>query len=333
MFADEAELRVKSGDGGAGLVSFRREKYVPFGGPDGGDGGRGGDVILKAKNNLRTLSHIRSRFFFKGEPGHNGGRQNKTGKNGQDCIIEVPLGTIVKLKETGDIIGDLSHDNDELIVAAGGIGGKGNSHFVSSTNQAPKYAQDGKDGKDKELFLELKLIADIGLVGLPNAGKSTLLSRLSKANPKIGDYPFTTLYPNLGVVYVGNYDSYIVADIPGLIEGAHRGVGLGIRFLKHIERTKGLLFMIDLFEENPFEQFELLMNELESYHPDIIKKPYYIALNKIDLFTTEDRDQKLNDFLSRHADDKRLLLISAATGEGIDNLKKKLLHLINTETE
>ncbi|MDH4129177.1 MAG: GTPase ObgE [Spirochaetota bacterium] len=338
MFTDEAEFHVKAGKGGDGMVSFRREKYVPFGGPDGGDGGVGGSVILKVKTSLRTLSHVRSKRIFKAEPGNDGGKQNKTGRDGNNCIIKVPLGTIIKDKETGEILGDLSHEDDEIIVARGGRGGKGNTHFMSATNQAPKYAQLGKAGEESDLYLELKLIADIGLVGFPNAGKSTLLSRLSNAHPKIGNYPFTTLYPNLGVAYAGDYDSFIIADIPGIIEGAHNGLGLGIRFLKHIERTKGLLFMIDIFEEEPFKQFELLINELKNYNIKMLEKPHYIALNKIDLFANEDRKEKLNNFFVKYKsstlynpDYYNISLISAATGEGLDELKKMLYDLIKSD--
>jgi len=318
------------------MVSFRREKFVPFGGPDGGDGGKGGDVILKVKSSLRTLSHIRSRRIFKAEPGKDGRKNNQTGGDGAAYIIDVPMGTVIRDVDSGEIIGDLSHDGEEIVVAKGGRGGKGNSHFVSSTNQAPQYAQPGKDSEEHNLFLELKLIADIGLVGFPNAGKSTLLSRLSKANPKIGNYPFTTLHPNLGVAYVGEYESFIIADIPGIIEGAHKGVGLGIRFLKHIERTKGLLFMIDLFEENAFSQFELLLAELKSYEESMLEKPFHIALNKIDLYPPEDRKDIAGNFLTAFEEsglkDKlgelKIYLISAATGEGLDELKKKLLELV-----
>ncbi len=341
MFTDEAELHVQSGKGGDGAVSFRREKYVPFGGPDGGDGGRGGDVIFTVRKSLRTLSHIRSRRLFKAKPGQKGGKNNRAGKSGDDYIIEVPLGTIIRDKESSETLGDLNEEGTSLVIVKGGRGGKGNSHFVSSTNQAPTHAQSGKDSVERNLYLELKLIADIGLVGFPNAGKSTLLSRLSRANPKIANYPFTTLYPNLGVVHVGDYDSYILADIPGLIEGAHQGVGLGIRFLKHIERTKGLVFLIDIFSEDPFNQFELLMNELKCYHTRMLEKPFYIVLNKIDLFPMEEREQILKGFMDLYKESSwkpltelnPITLISAVSGEGIDELKLKLFKFLKAYTD
>ncbi len=336
MFTDEAGLYVQSGKGGDGAVSFRREKYVPFGGPDGGDGGSGGDIVFLAKKSLRTLSHIRSRRVFKAKPGQAGGKNNRAGRSGDHCIIEVPLGTIIRDKESNETLGDLNEEGDSIVISKGGRGGKGNSHFVSSANQAPSYAQPGKEPEGQDLYLELKLIADIGLVGFPNAGKSTLLSRLSRANPKIANYPFTTLYPNLGVVHIGDYDSYILADIPGLIEGAHKGIGLGIRFLKHIERTKGLLFLIDIFAENPFNQFELLMNELKCYHTRMLEKPFYIALNKMDLFPMEERDHILKDFVDRYeksswrslSELNPITLISAVSGEGMDPLKQRLFKFL-----
>lgn len=336
MFTDEAELIVKAGKGGDGHISFHKEKYVPFGGPDGGDGGRGGDVILKVKKSMRTLTHIKSKKIFKAQPGDNGGKKNCTGKDGSPCIIEVPLGTLVRDNETQEILYDLSQENSEAVVAKGGRGGKGNLHFTSSTNQAPKFAQDGKPGESFHFFLELKLIADIGLVGFPNAGKSTLLSRLSKAHPKIANYPFTTLSPNLGVCYVSEFESFIIADIPGIIEGAHKGVGLGIQFLKHIERTRGLLFMIDSFETDPYKQFELLIEELKEYHLDMLNKPFFIALNKKDLYQEDELNLIYEDFSenfkksSHYISDEEtpVHFISAVSGEGLDSLKFKLHELI-----
>ncbi len=338
MFSDEAEIIIQSGKGGDGCVSFRREKYVPYGGPDGGDGGNGGDVIFKVRNSLRSLSWIRSRHLFKAQNGQNGMKQRKSGKHGEPCIVEVPPGTIIKNIQTDVLLADLSHDTDEIVIAHGGRGGKGNTHFMTSTNQAPKYAQDGKEGIEIHLKLEVKLIADIGLVGKPNAGKSTLLSRLTKAHPKIGNYPFTTLYPNLGVMYISEFDSITIADIPGLIEGAHKGAGLGIRFLKHIERTKALLYMIDFYEEDPFQQFQLLFHELNTYHPDLVKKPFYIALNKIDVMENQIHQEKFKLLLSEITTSPyselitkdNIFLISAVTGEGLETLKNKLYHLVET---
>ncbi len=325
MFTDEAELIVSSGKGGNGITSFRREKYIPFGGPDGGDGGKGGDVIIKSKKNLITLSHIKNKSVFTAQAGRNGGRQNKTGKAGKPCIIELPIGTVIRDKYSEKVI-DLNKNNSEIVIVRGGRGGKGNAHFTSSTYRSPKFSQNGEPGKEKYLYLELKIIADIGIVGLPNAGKSTLLAKLSKAKPKIADYPFTTLYPNLGVVRIGEFDSYTIADIPGLIEGAHKGSGLGIRFLKHIERTKALIFLIDLFLDNPLHQFELLEKELYSYHPDLLKKPCYIVLNKIDLFNDKN---KVGEFINQYKGKTKVFSISALNNEGVEELKKKMFNLIN----
>ena len=246
MFIDEAKIYVKGGDGGKGCVSFRREKYIPRGGPDGGDGGEGGDVIITADRNLHTLIDLRYQQHYRADRGGHGEGSNKHGKDGGDCRIRVPVGTIIKDTDTELILEDLNEDGKSLIAAKGGRGGKGNTRFKSSTNRAPRRAQKGLPGEEKWLYLELKLLADISIIGFPNAGKSTLISKISAAKPKISDYPFTTLTPNLGVVRVGDYKSFVVADIPGLIEGAYKGKGLGIRFLKHIERTKILLHLIDM---------------------------------------------------------------------------------------
>ena len=288
MFIDYAKIHVKAGDGGRGIVSFHREKYVPKGGPDGGDGGKGGDVILKASKDENTLRSFRFKRHFKAENGKPGGSNNKTGRSGQNLIITVPVGTIVK-DEEGNIIADLKEDNQEVVVAEGGKGGKGNAAFATPTNRAPRKATEGKKGQEKTLILELKLLADVGLVGLPNAGKSSLIRAISEAKPLIADYPFTTIEPHLGYVYFNNKD-FVVADIPGIIEGASKGKGLGLRFLKHIERTKILLFVIDIIQD-PKETYETLINELRQFNPQLIERKKAIALNKIDL--VEELDEKL----------------------------------------
>ncbi len=331
MFTDEVEIVVRSGKGGSGAVSFRREKYVPHGGPDGGNGGKGGDVVFKVKKELRTLYKYKGQKFFKAKNGNQGEGQQKDGKSGENLVMEVPPGTIIRDAETDEIIADLDEKSSEYCVAVGGKGGKGNAYFKSSTNQTPRHAQTGMDGTERHLKLELKLIADVGLVGLPNAGKSTLLSRLSRANPKIAAYPFTTLQPNLGVVYLDYDKSFIVADIPGLIEGAHSGTGLGIRFLKHIERTKCLLFMIDIFEEEPFNSYQILKNELLQYSEKLLEKPYFISLNKIDLLSKEEINEKKDIFqkkLKESSEETKIFLISGATNKNINELKKELYYFL-----
>ncbi len=330
MFSDEAEIIVKSGKGGSGCVSFHSEKYKRFGGPDGGDGGKGGNVIFKVKKNLRTLNFLRSKRIFKAKGGDNGQSQNKTGKNGDDCVIYVPAGTIIKEKSTGSILFDFSENakETEYVICKGGRGGKGNAHFVSSVNQAPRFAQEGETGQELELYIELKLIADVGLVGFPNAGKSSFLRIVSNAKPEVANYPFTTLNPHLGVVDIGDYNTFIVADIPGIIEGAHQGVGLGHKFLKHIERTQVLLFLIDIFEEDLPNKYHTLKSELENHSKELSKKPFVIALNKADLFPVEDAQTIFKDFQESITDDVPMFLISVMTGYGIDTLKKKLYEII-----
>ncbi len=280
MFTDNAKIFVKAGDGGRGIVSFRREKYVPKGGPDGGDGGKGGDVILRATKNENTLRRFRFQRKFRSENGSPGGSNNKTGASGEDLIIEVPVGTIVK-DETGRIIADLNEDGQRVVVAKGGKGGKGNASFATPTDRAPRIATQGKKGEEKEIILELKLIADVGLVGFPNAGKSSLIRAISNAKPEVADYPFTTLTPHLGYVEFGN-KNFIVADIPGIIEGASEGKGLGLRFLKHIERTSVLLFVLDILDK-PKEKFAKLVEELKRYNPELLNRKRAVVLNKIDL--------------------------------------------------
>jgi len=286
MFIDIAEIYVKAGDGGNGAVSFRREKYIPAGGPDGGDGGDGGSIIFKADKHLRSLADFRYRRHYKAERGQDGGGRNCTGKRGEDLVIKVPCGTIIKDRETGLIIADLTEDGQAEIIAKGGIGGKGNVHFATPTRQAPNFAKNGTPGEEKWITLELKLLADVGLIGFPNVGKSTLLSQVSSARPKIANYHFTTLAPNLGVVTMGEGESFVMADIPGLIEGAHQGVGLGHDFLKHVERTRMLIHVIDvaaLDGRNPKDDFHVINRELKEYNEELAKRPQVIAANKIDV--------------------------------------------------
>jgi len=319
-FIDEAIITVRSGDGGNGCLSFRREKYVPLGGPDGGDGGKGGDVTLVSSQDRRTLYPFRFKHEFTAQRGGGGEGRQRTGKSGSDLVIEVPPGTIVRDAETGDIIKDFCLPGESFIIARGGRGGKGNTHFKSSTHRTPRFAQPGEAGEVKQLKLELKLLADVGIIGLPNAGKSTLISVISAARPKIADYPFTTLVPNLGVVKAGDREPFVVADIPGLIAGAHTGAGLGIHFLRHIERTRMLVHLIDasaIDPEKPLEAYDAINTELSSYSPDLARKPQIIALNKLDLPGTEERARAFKAALKKRT---TLYLISAATVKGVDQL-------------
>ncbi len=319
-FVDQAKIYVKAGNGGAGCVSFRREKYVPKGGPDGGDGGDGGDVILVADPQVHTLYDFYHQVHFKAENGRPGMGKKMKGRDGEDLILKVPVGTVVKDAETGEVIGDLVKPGQTLVVARGGKGGRGNARFATPTRQAPRIAEPGTPGEERWLLLELKLIADVGLVGFPNAGKSTFLSRISAARPKIADYPFTTLQPNLGVVRLVNGETFVVADIPGLIEGAHKGVGLGHDFLKHIERTRLLLYMLDVSKgEEVIKDFEVLKKELELFNPELLKKDYLIALNKIDLFPDLDSIKPIVEKFPEE-DKNRIYLISAVTGQGVVDL-------------
>lgn len=318
MFIDYAEIELASGKGGDGAVTFRREKYVPKGGPSGGNGGKGGDIIIEAHHNLSTLLDFKYKRHYKAGKGDNGASALKDGKNGEDIIIKVPVGTIIKDSETGKIIFDLDEDNKSVIIAKGGKGGKGNSNFATPTNQTPRFAEPGKPGEEKRIILELKLIADVGLVGFPNAGKSTLISTISSAKPKIADYPFTTLEPNLGIVKYKDYQSFTVADIPGIIEGAHEGKGLGHKFLRHIERTKILLFMIDVTSDNFQRDFNILYNELKSYSPKLAEKKKVISLTKIDLLE-EDQLKKISKKKIKNANSP-IILFSSATRQGIPEL-------------
>ena len=294
MFIDEAIIRIKAGDGGNGCMAFRREKFVPRGGPSGGDGGRGGDIIMESSERHNTLVHFRFNPEYKGERGRHGEGSNCTGRDGENIILKVPVGTIVYDNETGERLHDFSHADERMVVASGGRGGRGNQHFATSTHQAPQEHEQGFPGQEKVLRLELKLLADVGLVGYPNVGKSTLVSRISAAKPKIADYPFTTLQPSLGVVTIGEIpdeDSYVVADIPGLIEGAHTGTGLGIQFLRHIERTRVLVHMIDVSDASgrpdPVADFKVIMGELKSFGADLEKKPMIVVASKIDVANPE----------------------------------------------
>lgn len=323
MFIDYAKIVVKSGDGGRGHISFRREKFVPKGGPDGGNGGRGADVAFYGNPHLNTLVDFRYRRLFKAPDGNPGSYANRTGKSGKTLVIQVPLGTVVKDVRTGKVIADVTEADKEVVVAIGGRGGRGNAEFVTSVNQAPRSADPGEPGVELELVLELKLLADIGLVGFPNAGKSTLISTISAARPKIADYPFTTLIPNLGIVSVAEEKSFTVADIPGLIEGAHEGKGLGIRFLRHVERTSVLVFLLDCTSGNPAEQYEILTRELQLFNPRLARKRRIICFTKTDALDDEQRqivDDLCTTFREEH-DGVKIFAISSVSGENIDSLK------------
>ena len=323
-FFDEAFITVQSGDGGRGCVSFRREKFIPRGGPDGGDGGKGGDVILKSTLQRRTLYQFRFKREFKAKNGGYGQGKRKTGKNGEDLIIEIPPGTLVKDAKTNDLLKDFSQPGESFMVAKGGRGGHGNCRFKTSTHRAPRFAQPGESCQFLKLKLELKLIADVGLIGLPNAGKSTLISAISSATPKIADYPFTTLTPNLGVVQTGWGKPFVVADIPGLIEGAHNGAGLGVRFLRHIERTHILVHLIDtsaIDPQEPLAGYETINGELAGYSPQLAEKPQILVLNKMDLTGTDQTAKILQTMLK----DREVLLISAVTRKGIEQLISKII--------
>ena len=321
MFTDYAKITIKSGNGGNGAATFRREKYVAAGGPDGGDGGKGGSIYFVVDPDMNTLLDFRYKKIFKAENGQNGSGNNCYGKKGEDLYISVPLGTIIKDLETGRILADLSVENQKELVLEGGRGGKGNVHFATSTRQAPRFSQDGEKGQEKEIILELKLLADVGLIGFPNVGKSTFLSRVTSAKPKIADYHFTTIIPNLGVVKSIYGDSFVIADIPGIIEGASQGVGLGIQFLRHIERTRLLLHVIDasgIEGRNPVEDFRTINEELKSYSEKLSKRKQIIVANKLDVMQNENLLKDLEELAKN--EDIEIFKISAATGEGIDDL-------------
>lgn len=328
MFADRARIYVRSGKGGDGHVSFRREKYVPNGGPDGGDGGHGGDVIFEVDEGLNTLIDFRNVRKYKAGDGEEGGKKNCRGKNGQDIVIKVPEGTVIKEAESGKVITDMSGENRRVVLLKGGKGGNGNQHYATSTMQAPKYAQPGQPAQELELFLELKVIADVGLVGFPNVGKSTLLSRVSNARPKIANYHFTTLNPNLGVVDLEGTKGFVIADIPGLIEGASEGVGLGYEFLRHIERTKVFIHMVDAAGtegRDPIADIYAINKELENYNPEIASRPQVIAANKIDAIY-EDGENPVEKIKAEFEPKGiRVFPISAVSGQGL----KELLYYVN----
>ena len=331
MFADRAKIYVRSGKGGDGHVSFRREKYVPNGGPDGGDGGKGGDVIFEVDEGLNTLINFRHIRKYKAENGEEGGKKNCHGKNGSDIIIKVPEGTVIKEAESGQVITDMSGDNKRVVLLKGGKGGNGNQHYATSTMQAPKYAQPGQEAQELELILELKVIADVGLVGFPNVGKSTFLSRVTNARPKIANYHFTTLNPNVGVVDLEGTGGFVIADIPGLIEGASEGIGLGHEFLRHIERTKVIIHIVDAAGtegRDPIEDIYAINKELEAYNPDIAKRPQVIAANKIDAIYDDGSGESPIDKIKAEFEPKgiKVFPISAVSGQ---NLKELLYEVYN----
>lgn len=321
MFIDRAKIHVQGGNGGNGVTAFRREKFVPRGGPSGGDGGKGGDVIMIADSSLNTLLHLRYNPQHIGQRGLHGEGSNRSGHTGSDLIVKVPVGTQVFDFETNELLADLSEDGARWIAARGGRGGFGNAHFTSSTNRAPRYHQEGGKGEERDLQLELKLLADVGLVGFPNAGKSTLISKISAAKPKIADYPFTTLEPNLGVVDMGDFRTFVVADIPGLIEGAHAGAGLGDRFLRHIERTKLLLHLVDvssLSGRETVSDYVTVNRELASYNPELAQRPQFVIATKLDALDEPERLSSLKKFVEE--EQKPFFAISSATGEGVQEL-------------
>jgi GTP-binding protein len=321
MFIDRAKIHVQGGDGGNGVTAFRREKFVPRGGPSGGDGGRGGDVILVADASLNTLLHLRYNPRHIAPRGLHGEGSNRSGHTGEDLIVRVPVGTQIFEAITGDLLHDLSHDGDRWLAARGGRGGFGNAHFTTSTNRAPRYHQNGGKGEELDLQLELKLLADVGLVGFPNAGKSTFISTVSAARPKIADYPFTTLEPHLGVVDLGDFRTFVIADIPGLIEGAHTGAGLGDRFLRHVERTKLLLHLVDVSSvsgRDAVSDYETVNRELASYNQDLATRPQFVVATKLDALDEPERLESLKQRAS--ADNKPFFAISSATGAGVREL-------------
>jgi GTP-binding protein len=319
-FVDEIRIQVKAGDGGRGCVSFLREKYKPYGGPNGGDGGDGASVILRADPQLSTLSDLSYQHHLRAERGEHGRGKDQHGKNGSDLIVRVPIGTLVRDAESDVLLADLDTQGMEVIVAKGGKGGKGNAFFTSSTNRAPRFAQPGLPGEEHTLQLELRLLADVGLVGFPNAGKSTLLSSVSAARPRIADFPFTTLTPHLGVVRYGEEGSFVMADIPGLIEGAHQGHGLGIQFLRHLSRTSVLLHLLDIsdFERDPLHDYDTISHELACFDAELLTRPQLIAVTKLDLPATRERLPEVRDAFTRRG--IALTTVSAVTGEGMKEL-------------
>ena len=331
MFIDRAKIKVKAGDGGNGVTAFRREKFVPRGGPSGGDGGHGGDVWLESDEGLNTLLHLRYNPEHKAERGKHGEGSNRFGKHGEDTVVRVPVGTQVFDAESGDLKFDFTEAGQRYLAAKGGKGGWGNAHFATPTRRAPKFHYQGRPGEEHELQLELKLIADVGLVGFPNAGKSTLISVISAAKPKIADYPFTTLEPNLGVVDMGDFKTFVVADIPGLIEGASEGAGLGDRFLRHVERTKLILHLVDVSSfsgREPVEDYEIINRELAAYNEDIAERPQIVVATKIDSLDDPDRLETLRKRAKK--DRKPFFAISSVTGNGVQDLVHEIAKLLST---
>ena len=331
-FVDEATLKVNAGNGGRGCVSFRREKFIPFGGPDGGDGGSGGSVILRAAEGINTLADFRIQRTYKAKNGEGGSGNDCTGRGGEDLFITVPVGTTVQDTETGEMLGDLAAAGQELKVAQGGKGGWGNARYKSSTNRAPRQFGPGLAGEKRTLALELKVIADVGLLGLPNAGKSTLIRAVSAARPRVADYPFTTLHPNLGVVYCGEHRSFVMADIPGLIEGAAEGAGLGIRFLKHLQRTRVLLHLVDILppdpEADPVKNARAIVAELKKFSADLAAKPRWLVLNKRDLMPDAEAEEHAREIVRRLRHKGPVFLISAATGRGTRELAEAVMRFL-----
>ena len=336
-FIDEVKIRVAAGKGGNGCVSFRREKYIPFGGPDGGDGGDGGSIYLRADRGLTTLADYRNLRQFKARNGEPGMGKERTGASADDLVLDVPVGTRVTDNDTGELIGDLTQDEQVLLVARGGFHGLGNTRFKSSTNRAPRQSTDGSAGEERELNLELNLLADVGLLGLPNAGKSTLISQVSSARPRIADYPFTTLHPQLGVVYIEPHRSFLMADIPGLIEGAAHGAGLGIQFLRHLRRTRLLLHLVDIQpldeHRDPVEDVRTLLHELEQFDDSLADKPRWLVLNKTDLLLDEEQDRLCSDIVSRLDWHGPVYRISAAAGKGTRQLVADVMNYIEEHNE
>lgn len=332
-FVDEATIKVNAGNGGRGMVSFRREKFIPFGGPDGGDGGTGGSVWLVARAGLNTLADFRYQRTFKAKNGEPGGSADCSGRGGEDLEVEVPVGTVIYDVDTEEVLGDLAQGGDRVLVARGGRGGLGNQHFKSSTNRSPRRATTGYPGEKRELRLELKLIADVGLLGLPNAGKSTLISVVSAARPRIADYPFTTLHPNLGVVYVGEHKSFVMADIPGLIEGAAEGAGLGIRFLKHLSRTRVLLHLVDVLppdpDADPVKDARAIAAELKKFSPELASRERWLVLNKLDLLPPDEADQRCKDIVRRLRWKGPVFRISGATRTGTAELCQAIMRRLD----
>jgi GTP-binding protein len=321
QFVDEVKIHVKAGDGGRGCLSFRREKFIPRGGPDGGDGGDGGDIVFQVDEGLGTLLDLRYKVHYKAERGAHGMGKNRHGKSGAELLVRVPPGVLIYDQETGDLLADLKQRGQRFVAARGGKGGRGNARFATSTNRAPRHVQPGLPGEERWLRLELKLLADVGLVGMPNAGKSTLIAAVSAARPKIADYPFTTLVPNLGVVKYGSFQSFVMADIPGLIEGASEGHGLGTRFLRHIERTDLFLHLVDLSDLQPgdaLERFDAINQELGKHNPLLLEKPQLVVLSKADLTEVRDRIEQVRPFFEQRG--YRILVVSAVTGQGVPEL-------------